>query len=98
MIQHTIGQGSRLSFRLNTLASASNLSVANLGNSVYMCGSENTQQFFASRSDVVVFDEIDGKALVCPAAIIYKDEASNEQTRAFVDEFANNLSSFEKVS
>jgi len=87
MIKKMIGGDISLSFRLNALENVSNLSVADLGTSLYICGGDSYQQHFASRSNVRVYEEIDGEALLCPAALIYRTDDNNKLLSKFIDEF-----------
>lgn len=90
MVQTLLGGDVKLSFRMNTLESMSNMSFIDLGSSVYICGDSPSRALLSQRSDVRVFDELDGERLALPTALICRTEDLRDEdgrVRRFVDEF-----------
>ena len=70
MVRWMLGEDVKTGFRMNPLDTMSNLSFTDFGDSLYICGSESCRPHLAQRSDVVLFDEIDGEPLLCPVALV----------------------------
>lgn len=96
IVQIIIGRDIKLFFRMNQIESISNLSVADFGNSIYVCGGDNTHQLLAPREDVVIFDQLDDKPLTTPIALMCRSkdlEDTSSSIRQYTESFLGKLSS-----
>lgn len=76
LVQKTLGNDLDLKFRLDPIESLSDLTLAEYGNSLHLCGKEISRQYCSSRDDIVFFDSIDGEPLTLPGSLIYRSSAS----------------------
>lgn len=89
MVQSLLGEDVKLGFRINALDSISNLSFVDLGSSIYICGDKASQELLRQREDVRVFDEVDGRKLTHPVALVCRTgdlQDDESPVRRFVDE------------
>lgn len=74
MVQWMIGKDVNLTFRMNTLETMSNLSMIDLGDSIYICGSDVPHRLLAPRKDIATFNLLDNKSIASPTALICRTE------------------------
>ena len=90
MVRWMLGEDVKTGFRMNPLDTMSNLSFTDFGDSLYICGSESCRPRLAQRSDVVLFDEIDGEQLLYPVALLCRAQDVQDPegpTARFVERF-----------
>ena len=90
MVRWMLGEDVKTGFRMNPLDTMSNLSFTDFGDSLYICGSESCRPHLAQRSDVVLFDEIDGEQLLYPVALLCRAQDVQDPegpTARFVERF-----------
>lgn len=67
-----VGNDLGLSFKLVPVANEIDASITPLGNNLYLCGADKVASDFEGRSDIVIFDELDGKPLVGTNVLAYR--------------------------
>lgn len=82
VVRALLGDAQGLSFRLSPRASLASLSFEDLGDMLYVCSIDAIEQSMRMRDDVVVFDELDGRAVELVDAIYYRKDESNENVLA----------------
>lgn len=82
VVRMLLGDVQDLSFRLSPRASLASLSFEDLGDMLYVCSMDAIEQSTRMRDDVVVFGELDGRAVELADAVYYRKDESNENVRA----------------
>lgn len=84
-LSQIIGEDVSLHFRLDPMRKLDDIDVADLMGSIYICQSGLISKHFQDRDDIVVFDKVDGKPLICDTQFVY--DVRNKQAREFVARF-----------
>ena len=80
---------------MNTLESMSNMSFVDLGTSLYICADASSRALLSQRADVRVFEQLDGKPISLPSALVCRTEDLSDEgspVRRFVDELVRRRS------
>lgn len=80
-----LGEDVHLQFRLKPVEGKTELAREDLGDSIHICGSTATAQYYEYRDDVVLFLEVDGKPLEYASVIAYRNDGAHEKMPAFIE-------------
>lgn len=70
LLQHIIGPGRQVTFRMRPSTSLNSVAYADFKDALYICGSASARTILGQRPDVVVHDTLDGAPLMLPSALI----------------------------
>jgi DNA-binding transcriptional LysR family regulator len=84
MVHKIIGHDVPLKFRLMSINGLSSLAIVDFGTSVWCTTKQLFDKYCYEREDIVIFDEIDGKKILIPVAVICKAGNANKRVKEFV--------------
>lgn len=77
VIEGMIGGEAHLQFRLRHADNAEELSRADLGDTLHICGLNSVRAFYGHRDDIVIKTRVDGRELRYPLVVVYRSDAGD---------------------
>lgn len=82
VVTHMLGADLGLSFRLDPVGDLSNLTFANYGNDLHVCGRELNDFYLLRRDDIATINAVEGVDLHIPQVVVHRADADEATLRS----------------
>ena len=88
VVSRAVGPGVRLSFLLKSLSNPAEVARADLGDTLHICSLESVRASYKCRDDVVIRTVLDGKPLLSPCWLVFRDNEADPRVRELAEKIS----------